>query len=386
MKRSRLITRRQFLATAAASAGVFGLTRRADAVRPIHLWQPEDEDYYDPVTGVRIRVLSPGPGAHEALYFTDPMWVYDMGYLVFMSDRTGARLPWARQMGSGLVRPLTTRRTDAVLVRPKQRDLILIEGRKVYRQYFQSAFQKLTDPMYLCELPVTVASFKDGLSMDADGETLYAGVEIEPDLAWGVWKLSPRSLQWRPVVTVDFPVGHVQAHPTIRGFILFCHETGGDAPQRTWIIHPKASEAVPFYREWYGEWVTHESWWGDGRALFTIWPYDDERLKSIYGIVSVNIHGMDLRAHARYPAWHAHGSPDGKWIVGDDFDRNLWLIHPGTGERRLLTQGHDHNDFKPHPHASFAPDSKAIVFNSARAGRRQVMALELPPWDQLPKT
>ena len=43
----------------------------------------------------------------------------------------------------------------------------------------------------------------------------------------------------------------------------------------------------------------------------------------------------------------------------------LWLIRMATGERRLLTQGHQGRGFKTHPHASFTPDSRGIVFASS---------------------
>lgn len=38
--------------------------------------------------------------------------------------------------------------------------------------------------------------------------------------------------------------------------------------------------------------------------------------------------------------WHVHGSPDGRWAVGDDFERNLYLIDRTTDEMQLLSGGH----------------------------------------------
>ena len=140
----------------------------------------------------------------------------------------------------------------------------------------------------------------------------------------------------------------------------------------------------PFYKETYNEWVTHEVWWGGLRALFTIWPYDEEHKQKPHGVVSADLATGKPTVHAQFPAWHTHGSPDGQWIVADDFERNLWLIKAETNERRLLTQGHLGNGFDTHPHPSFTPDSKAVVFNSSRNGKEEIFMVDLPDWESLP--
>ena len=64
----------------------------------------------------------------------------------------------------------------------------------------------------------------------------------------------------------DFKIGHLQANPFVPGLILFCWETGGDAPQRTWLVRSDGSEKRPFYKETFNEWVTHEVWWKPDRG------------------------------------------------------------------------------------------------------------------------
>ncbi len=120
------------------------------------------------------------------------------------------------------------------------------------------------------------------------------------------------------------------------------------------------------------------------RVLFTIWPYDDAHKNLMNGIVSADVAMARPTLHAQYPAWHTHGSPDAKWVLGDDFDRNIWLIKADTNERRLLTQGHLGKGFDTHPHASFTPDNKAVVFTSSRSGAENILMAELPDWDALP--
>ena len=81
---------------------------------------------------------------------------------------------------------------------------------------------------------------------------------------------------------------------------------------------------------------------------------------------------------AQYPAWHTHGSHDFKWVLGDDFDRNIWLILPEKKERRLLVSGKIGNNIKVHPHASFLPDSSGIIFNTSSFGYEEIHLVLLP--------
>ena len=61
---------------------------------------------------------------------------------------------------------------------------------------------------------------------------------------------------------------------------------------------------------------------------------------------------------------HVNGSPDGRWAVGDDFDRNIYLIDRHTREMILLSAGHKRTA-ADHPHPTFSADSKKIEIQSA---------------------
>jgi oligogalacturonide lyase len=62
--------------------------------------------------------------------------------------------------------------------------------------------------------------------------------------------------------------------------------------------------------------------------------------------------------------WHVHGSPDGRWAVGDDFSRSLYLIDRKTREMKMLTTGHK-TTAADHPHPTFSPDGTKIEIQSA---------------------
>ena len=84
------------------------------------------------------------------------------------------------------------------------------------------------------------------------------------------------------------------------------------------------------------------------------------------GIVNINTREMILAGQIPFGSgfWHVNGSADKRFAVGDDFDRNLYLIDRKTHEMILLTTGH-----KPtaadHPHPTFSPDGTRIEIQSA---------------------
>ena len=380
----RKSSRRTFLRRSfAAGAGLY-LAQGGSAAHAAYPWTPGKLDYRDPVTGAKVRVLVSGESHDQVVYQAHPMWLEKMRYLIFNSDRTGELIPHARQMGSGIVRPLATEAVDTFVLAAKSNRLFLAKGRTIAVQYVLAAFQRLRTAVRITELPAGVARVEGGLTLDATKAVLYAAVAYEDGSTWGILALNPKRREWATVATVEFQIAHLQAHPLISGLLMFGHETGGDSPQRIWRAEVGGGGARPYYRETFGEYVMHETWWGPNKILFTIWPYDEEHTEKLYGLVSVDLEGRDLRLYAHYPIWHVHGSPDGRWVLGDDLDRNIWLIDARTGERRLLTQGHNGPGFETHPHASFTPDNRSVVFESSRLGTRDVFLVEIPEWNTLP--
>src|SRR6202008_469960 len=61
------------------------------------------------------------------------------------------------------------------------------------------------------------------------------------------------------IVAVPFQIGHVQTNPWVPGEIVFCWETGGKAPQRTWTVKSDGTGLRPLYPETDYEWITHEA-------------------------------------------------------------------------------------------------------------------------------
>lgn len=390
------MNRRQFLRRAAAGSAALAAAHGASmpgawgAVSP-GFSLPKDvyPSYVDEKTGASVLNLTPGEHSDSVTYQTHPMWVDGGRYFMFYSDRSGnGSRPHLLEVATGAVRPVPLNDYSRSTLSWTTPHLYFINKEGIGAVDVVEGFQGGGAVRMFGKVPEAFSSLQGTISLDADQKSLYVGGIIGENERSAIYAVDTETGAAREVTSFDFKVGHVQANPFEPGLIMFCHETGGDAPQRTWMVRADGSGLGPVYRETFDEWVTHEVWWSADRVIFTIWPYDEVHSLLPHGIASATLEDGPkgkMELIAGYPAWHTHGSPDMKWAMGDDFDRNIWLVRMDNLERRLLTQGHNGEGFKTHPHGSFTPDSGAVVFNSSRGGRESILCAPIPgDWTSLP--
>ncbi len=199
------------------------------------------------------------------------------------------------------------------------------------------------------------------------------------------------------VVSVPFQIGHIQTNPWVPGEIVFCWETGGKSPQRTWTVMADGTGLRPLYPEAAYEWVTHEAVISKDEVAIAImghrkipgtnsginapgtpvsganpgqetaWGPSGTREKPT-GLAIVNLRTREMTIAGQTPSgsglWHVNGSSDGRWAVGDDFSRTLYLIDRHTREMIVLSTGHKETA-ADHPHPTFSPDGTRIEIQSA---------------------
>jgi oligogalacturonide lyase len=185
------------------------------------------------------------------------------------------------------------------------------------------------------------------------------------------------------IVNVGFGIGHVQSNPWMPGEIVFCWETGGKAPQRTWIVNADGTGLRPLYPEAPYEWITHEAVINRDEAVIAILGHrsiasataaSDWGIAGTFehptGVAIVNLRTREMRIVGQIPAWskgrsdwHVAGSIDGRWAASDDFQYEVWLYDRHSGEMNLLAgpqkAGADHI------HPTFNADSTKIEIQSA---------------------
>lgn len=284
----------------------------------------------------------------------------------------------------------------------------LFDDSKAGKLQPESAYQRV-----IASIPEDWAADGDS-ALDADGQWLYfrmgkpaaarylkEGTKIEPNFGprnmgsgpTGIGKVHRQTGEIRHVITVGFQIGHIQANPWQAGELVFSWETGGKSPQRTWTVKGDGSGLAPVFPEAAFDWVTHEaiiskdevafaimghrpvegaaqgatSWEGRNPGQEAAWGPSGTRERPT-GLGIANLRTREMRIAGQTPSgsglWHVHGSPDGRWAVGDDFARNLYLIDRRNGRMRLLSGGHK-DTARDHPHPTFSPDGKKIQIQSA---------------------
>lgn len=242
------------------------------------------------------------------------------------------------------------------------------------------------------------------IGRDEAARRLPAGVKIEENFGprnmgsgpSGIGAMSVKTGEVKHVAAVPFQVGHIQTNPWMEGEIVFCWETGGKSPQRMWTVRADGSGLRPVFPEDERDWVTHETVIGKDEVAFALmghrkiaggpkdvgeatgvggvnpgqepaWgPSGTRERPTGLGIVNLRTREVLIVGQTKEGSglWHVSGSPDGRFAVGDDFARNIYLIDRKTSEIMLLSTGHKATA-QDHPHPTMSPDGTKIQIQSA---------------------
>ena len=389
----------------------------------------------DPITGVPLTFLTSTPAGDSKIYQTHRQWTADSKWLVFRSNRvkgqamavneatgdlvqvtehgySGMLCLAARSMKLYFLRTQETRATAAVTGAepaygsapapgtahgPSQ--IIEVDLEKLFADSAASTLREPEVYERVCgTIPLDWGAGGD-MALDGGEEVAYfrvgreesakhlaAGTKIEENFGprkmgagpSGLARMDLHTGEVKFIVAVPFQIGHVQTNPFVPGEIVFCWETGGKSPQRTWTVQGDGAGLRPLYPEAPSEWVTHEAVITRDEVAFAImghrkpgvndeWGTAGTREKpSGLGIVNLRTREMRIAGQTKSGSglWHVNGSADGRWAVGDDFDRSLYLIDRTTDEMILLSAGHK-TTAADHPHPTFSPDGTRIEIQSA---------------------
>lgn len=388
----------------------------------------EMRPWTDPVSGVRMTILTDTAGNDRNLYQTDPMWTTDGQWILFRSlsrsDETEAerrsqyyllnaasgKIVQVTEGGATSGAMLASTRNSLFVSRSKDGKWSLYEvdldalladvaGGKVRKA---PEYERLVGVMpedmgkaggfavdctdgyvYVTVQREGTAEERERMERDAFNLEPSQPKKLKPALG-GVRRMDTRTGAVDKLVDVDFRVGHIQTSRFVSGEILFCCETGGDARQRMWFYG--GGELKPLYRETPLDWVTHETFSSRDYVYFNILGFQPRLRKQASGIVRINLRTDDVELLGQVELdadrqgqndqikgrgfWHCNATRDDKWSAGDTFAGNVYLINNITGERRLVASG---CRMKPdHAHPSFSPDGRYMLFQTGRFtdGRR----------------
>ncbi len=390
----------------------------------------------DPVTGTMLTFVTSTPAGDSKIYQTHTQWTADGEWLIFRSNRARNEALAVNEKTGDIVQVTEGGYTGMLCVARKSMKLYFMQSaatdtaqrrrgggalriveadlQKIFSDSKSGKMQVASAYQRVCgTIPADVDAGGD-MALDADEGFAYfrvgkneASKHLQPNTKIeeafgprkmgagpaGLMSMNIKSGEIKYIVSVPFQIGHVQTNPFVPGEIVFCWETGGKSPQRTWYVKADGTSLRPVYPEAPFEWVTHEAVITKDEVAIAImghrkvqgvdstgtdvgganpgqdaaWGPSGTREKPT-GLGIVNLRTREMVIVGQTPSgsglWHVNGSPDGRWAVGDDFKRNLYLIDRHTKEMILLTAGHKETA-ADHPHPTFSADSKKIEIQSA---------------------
>ncbi|MBR6980724.1 MAG: hypothetical protein IKH88_12940 [Prevotella sp.] len=383
----------------------------------------------DPLTGVELVFLTSKSGTGDSkIYQTHNQWTSDGKWVVFRTDRVGGEAMAVNEDTGDMVQiteggfngMLCVARKSMHLYHMREQkdkhdkrtgmEVVEVDLERLFADSEAGRLKGKSNYERICGvIPAEMCSEGD-MALDGSEEFVYFRLDKEyarqfPIAApisgnfgphhmgagpGGIGKMDLKTGKAEPVVSVHFKVGHIQGNPWHPGEVIFCWETGGKAPQRTWMVNADGTNLRPIYRETEHDWVTHEAVISEDELVIALIGHrpinlkggEAEGLESFAfsdewgpagtkeyptGIAVVNMRTRELTMEGQVKGdnfWHVAGSQDGHWVAGDDFKRELWLIDRHTGERILLTAGHK-TTARDHVHPTFKPDGTEIEIQSA---------------------
>lgn len=362
------------------------------------LYPTEAQHSIDERTGARIRQLTNHPSIHHHPFFMIPAYDDAMRWLIFASERTGSPQLFAEVRATGELLQLTDRPDlDDWSIHPSR------DGRYVYFTARTGGWrvnietqeeEQLVDFAVLAAAAGGVALREQGMVAAAMGTTALS----PNDRYWAV-KFNAGADACLAIVDTTTGKSEIILRRDTVAHIQFCPDDdnllfyAGPLTDRVWVINRDGSHNRRLYQRTPDEWITHETWIPGTRELaFVDWPK---------GVRCIQVDtGIERRVTA-FNAWHPVCNRTGALMVADtNFpDIGLQLCDPldGVGAPKTLCYpdassmgAHWAGPFPygkgpikvyapqhTHPHPSFSPDSRVVVYTSDRTGYAQLYEVEI---------
>lgn len=185
-------------------------------------------------------------------------------------------------------------------------------------------------------------------------------------------------------------IGHLSFCPDDNNLLF----VAGPPHDRVWVINRDGSGLKRLYNRRPPEWITHESWIpGTKELAFVDWPHAVRAVHAETGVI---------RTVTSFNAWHPVCNRQGSRMVTDTHfpDTGLHIFDPRPehdSTPRFACLSHSSNAgshwgqafpyengpvsvYAPqhtHPHPTFLPDGRSILFTSDRTGHAQIYEADL---------
>lgn len=368
--------------------------------RPGARFPSEHSSSRDRVTGLTVHQMTNHPSINHATYFLQSAFAPGNGQLLFTSYRSGQAQFFEAAFPDGEIRQLTGGppvHPFSAAFHPSGEKIFFVRGDTILE-----LDRKTLAERQIVRFP---GAQLGECSPDPSGAWLTAAVKQGGQCGLVAGRADGN--EWR---LIPFPrtVIHPQFHPLEPEWIEFA----ADPAPRMHRVRRDGSGLECLYVHGNEEFVVHETFLGlTGDLVFTIWPK---------ALCRMSWHSRDIRVIAQFNAWHIRPNRSGTHILCDTNhpDEGLFLVNVADGRRRLICLSESSNqgsqwktsryalkeDFErarsqtlsgalswmedaadtvygpqwTHPHPSFSPDERLVVFTSDRTGFPQVYVVELP--------
>lgn len=356
------------------------------------LYPAESQISTDERTGVTIRQITSAPAIHHQPFFMIPAYDDRMQWLIFVSHRTGKPQLFAEVRATGELLQLTDRDDlGEWSVHPSHdgRYVYFTAGTGGWRVNLQTLEEeKLVDFG-------AVALREKGMVAAAMGTTALSTCDRWWAIKFNVGNeaclnIIDTTTGATEIILRRDTIAHLQFCPDDANLLFYA----GPLTDRVWVINRDGSNNRRLYLRKPGEWITHETWIPRTRELAVVdWPR---------GVRCFHADTGQERRVTSVNAWHAVCSPDGQLMVADtnhpDIGIQIFnpldgsgqpttLCHPGASSMGEHWKGPFPYDNGPievyapqhtHPHPSFSPDNRYVIYTSDRSGFAQLYEAEVP--------
>jgi len=358
----------------------------------------------DAQSGAQIVFVTTNPASDTNFYFHERCFLWDNRFMLFRSDRFGRSETMGCLLETGQLVRLNQAQDPAAgnLVASAKGDRVYVfKDGAFYLWKIDFAAQPKTavhiTETKIMDLPEG-AQLRSVLTENSDGSLLAYAYTMGEDNFIGFF--NPGNGQALPPAKLDFKPDHLQFHRSRPDLLAFCRVYGTDvAPldpneprhARIWFMNVNTRVPIPAFYQVPGEITTHECWWVNDQMTFVDGHHHDgdreEGNVKVFDLKTGDIRIIGAGAWiedgtaeqlSKVNWWHACGSPDGKWVVADNWHGIIALFNAKTTEKKILATGHRTYGHGQHPHAGWDLAGKRVEFTSNKLGNPDVCVAAVP--------